>query len=372
MERELRKHFINLLIYSSLDSRQLNYLGESRDSTFNLYTESGFGDRIPIPRQSAAETVVNYFNTEEDVVELFTILLRSEGKRFYNSTLELYNPDILMKYLEKRKWIYDPEMKFFFRDPFFEREINFLKAIRIIDLRQSAGLDTLITNISTVSKTLGDKDLEWSVNLRLYDLTRESSKLIQEILNMLLVRQDLQSISFDMFTCLKELAINASKANYKLLYEKHVTAPEGITSGNNYPVFLEMFKNEIAENGNTNLYKLAQMKDKFINITFQSTNTHVGIWVTNSQNITLQEKQAILKKLGYKKGSDLFAFADENKFNEGAGMGIPLVLSVLHLYSDDPIPLKVVFYPSFIKIGFLLERSAIRRGIENKNNTATE
>ncbi|MDA3900951.1 MAG: hypothetical protein PF637_10580 [Spirochaetes bacterium] len=365
MDRVLKKHFMNLLVYSSLNTQQLNHLGEQCNSTFDLYRESGFGTTIPVPRQSAATVVVNFFTTEEEIVELFTILLKNEGKRFYNSELRLNGHEDFIKFLAKRKWIYDEQMVQFFRDPFFENEINILKQIRVIDLRNQDSLEGLMQKIEDITATLGDKDLEWSVNLRLYDLDREISMLIRKIIDMLLVRQNLQSITFDLFTCLKELAINASKANYKLLFEKLITAPEGIDSNRSYALFLRRFKEEIAENGNSNLLKMAKKKDRYINITFQSNNKGIGVWVTNNQNITALEKKAILQKLGYNSTEDLFAYADTEN-NEGAGLGIKLVLSILRIYTDEKIPLKVVFYPKFIKMGFFLDRNQIASHITER------
>jgi hypothetical protein len=366
MDRELRKRFFNLLVYSSLDTKQFNFLGQSVDSSFDIYRISGFGPTIPIPRQTAAEIIVNYFDSQEKVVELFTVLLRNEGKRFYNATLKIYDRDPFISYLEKNKWVYDRDLQLFFLDPFFENDINFLKSIRIVDLCNTTDIQSLTEKIKKASESLKDKDLEWNVNLRLYDLDREISTLVQEIIRMLLTRQNLEEITYDLFACLKELSINASKANYKLLYEKLVTAPQGIHSDTAYRLFLEMFLDEIRQNGNKNLLKMAQSKNSFINITFQSTNTGIGVWVTNNQNITQVEKEAILKKIGYTRHDNLFDFADDDEFKEGAGLGIALVLSILHHYTETDVPLKVVFYPRYIKVGFFLTRSEIIERLEKK------
>ena len=42
----------------------------------------------------------------------------------------------------------------------------------------------------------------------------------------------------------------------------------------------------------------------------------------------------------------------DDDFAEGAGCGLNLVLSILKQYCTDPEPIKVVFYPQFIKVGF--------------------
>lgn len=368
MDRELRKHFLNLLVYSSMNTQQFNFLGQSVEGTFDIYKISGFGPTIPLPRQTAAEIIINYFDSEEDVVRLFTVLLQNEGKRFYNAILKIRNRDSFIVFLSKRKWVYDVDLKHFFIDPFFEKDINFLKSIKVIDLCELNGVSVLAEKIRSASESLKDKDLEWSINLRLYDLDREISGLIQEIIKMLLVRQNLQEITFDIFTCLKELAINASKANYKLLYERLVTAPQGINTKTSYQLFLKMFLEEIENNGNSNLLKLAKQKKSYINITFQSTNAGIGVWITNSQNITSIEKEAILNKLGYSRDDNFFDFANSDDYKEGAGLGIALVLSVLHQYTEEEIPLKVVFYPKFLKMGFFLFREEITKGLKNKKS----
>ena len=46
----------------------------------------------------------------------------------------------------------------------------------------------------------------------------------------------------------------------------------------------------------------------------------------------------------------------EEEYEEGAGLGLTIIMSVLNKYSNDKVPLKVIFYPDFIKIGFSLDR----------------
>ncbi|MBN1500617.1 MAG: hypothetical protein JW982_10695 [Spirochaetes bacterium] len=354
MDPIIKNNFHNILSYS-LNSAQINFLGECLDKNFNLYKESGYGTTIPIPQQTSANIITDYFDSEEEVVQLFTILLRYEGDRFYNRILTINGREKFIKLLEKRKWVFDPDLIHFMRDPFYEHEINFLKKIRVIDLRKQLDIPGLIEEISKISTTLGKKDLEWRINLRLYDLERDSSSLIRKIIEMLLTKQNLQRVSFEMFTCLKELVINASKANYKLLFEKYITIPQGINTKNNYVHFLNMFKDEIEEHGNERLFELAKAKDKYINITFQSTNTGIEMWVINNQNISSLEKQAILKRLGHSSNFNPSDFIGDET-TEGAGLGLMLILSILKKYTDDKAPLKVIFYPSFIKIGFSLSR----------------
>ena len=355
MTGHLHKLFYKVLI-NSLSAQQVAYLGQSLDRNFDLNRAAGVSPAIPVPRQSAAETLLNYFSDEEDIVELFSILLHHEGERFYNRELMIWGKEDFINYLIKNKWTYDPDVGQFLLDPFYESEINLLKKIRVIDLCREIDIDDLVKQISSASKKMSIKDLEWRITLRLYDLDRKIGELIRQIITMLLARQNLEMYAPELFACLKELAINASKANYKRLYQKHVTEKNGVTAEFNYAAFLEAFRGEIEENGNANLLELAKKDDKFINITFQSTKDAIEIWTTNSQELSAIEKQQIMKKLGYRIPAKEDSGYDPEELMEGAGLGINIVLNALRKYSQEREPLKIVFYPGYVKIGFLLRR----------------
>lgn len=362
MLREMRNLFKNIII-NSLNTQQVNYLGEFLDSSFDLRKESGFSSTTPIPRQTAAEILILRFNNEDDIVHLFSILLRHDGERFYNRDLALWGKEDFIVMLKLQKWVYDNELKLFFRDPFYEREINFLNKIHIIDLRHKMELDKIIKNITALSKKMSIQDLEWRITLRLYDLEAHTGELIRKIIDLLLARQNLQSFTSELFFCFKELAINASKANYKLLFQKYVAEKQGIKPDDDYKKFLEMFRSEIEENGNSNLLEWARMDDRYYAITFQSSIDSIEIWVTNTQNISLIEKEQILKKLSPESldNDNFFDSGDDN--TEGAGLGLTLIVNVLKKYSSEAHPLKVIFYPDFIKIGFELKRSDIQKNL---------
>lgn len=356
MNVEINKFFQKVLT-NSLETGQTNYLGAMLDPTFNVYTESGFYTNAPLPRKTAAEVLIGYFEDEELIVRLFNIMLLNEGRRFYNAVFHIWGRDEFLRLLQRYKWIYDPVLVRLTRDPFYEREINFLKELRIIDLRNEIPVKSIIKEIEKASSKMSIKDLEWRIALRLYDLDADSGELIRKILVMLLSRQNLQEFMHEIYVCLKELAINASKANYKILFEKFVARRHGVSPDKDYVRFLKMFKDEIEQNGNRRLLELARQKDQFITLTFQSTIDSIEVWVSNSQNISLIEKQQILKKLmksdlPYKKEVD-----EDDEYVEGAGFGLNLILSILRSSSKDPEPLKVIFYPDFIKIGFELLRS---------------
>src|SRR4030043_92335 len=272
-------HLFRKVLTNSLDTAQTNYLGELLDSKFNVYNESGFYSNTPLPRKTAVDVLMNYFKTEEEAVKLFTIILENEGTRFYNSVLKIWGKKELIHLLERYKWIYDSDLNRFFLDPFYEHEINLLNKMRVIDLRDDVPVKSIIKEIEQTSAKLSVQDLEWRISMRLYDLEPQIGELIRKVIGLLLARQNLQASTDELFFCLKELAINASKANYKLLFEKNISRPQGVTPEKDYFHFLRLFRAEIEHHGNKRLLELARQKDKFITLTFQSSIDSIEIWV---------------------------------------------------------------------------------------------
>jgi hypothetical protein len=367
MGYEIKKMFYQVIV-NSLNTQQVNFLGGKIDDRFNLGHESGFGDHMPVPRQTAAQTLIEYFNDEEAFVNLFTYMLVHEGERFYNRVLAIWGKEDLMAVLRKRKWIFDHDLNHFLRDPFYEREINFLESVRLLDLRNDFPYDDIIARIEDISNRMSIRDLEWKISIRLYDFQTKTGELIKKIIRMLLARQNLQGVTEEIYLCLKELATNASKANYKLLFEKYVTAKEGITSENNYHHFLGLFKNEIGENGIRNLFELARKEDRFYNITFQSTIDSIEVWVTNNSRVSPIEKKQILKKLGILYAWERRLAGESDEFAEGAGLGLYLIQRILSNFTSEKQQISVVFYPETMKVGFQLARAALKNKIAENND----
>jgi hypothetical protein len=360
MNREIKKAFFEVVV-NSLTSQQVNFLGEQIDKRFSLKSVSGFGESMPVPRKTAAQVLVDHFTDENDIIAMFTFMIVNEGQRFYNRELVIWGKEDFIALTRKHKWIYDPGLVHFLRDPFYEREINLLKKIRIIDLRQDFPYDEIIAEIARSSRRMGIRDLEWRIAIRLYDIEKKSGELIKNIIEMLLVRQSLQQFHGEIFICLRELATNASKAGYKKLFEKYHTVPAGITAESNYPEFLRRFKDEVSENGNDRLLDLARRDDLYYTITFQSTMDSIEVWVTNNQCITLLEKRQLLKKMGMQHSWESGFDGDVDDLAEGAGLGIMLIQRVLGSLSTRKRSLSVVFYPDMMKIGFQLDRANLQR-----------
>jgi len=360
MNTEIRKLFKEV-VGVSLNSDQINVIAQKMDRTFDMHQASGFGSVIAIPGHAAAETLIHFLRTEQRVVEFFERMLDEEGKFIYDSTCKIVYKEDMLRALDKHRWIFDPETKRFFRDSFHAEQLNFLKGIEMIDLRSGTDIAALTQSIKDQAVRLKIEDLTWQITVRTFRITPEVGNLLREVISLLLAKQNLSALSGDIYTCLNELAINASKATYKVLFEKHVAAPAGIDPKISYHEFAEMFRTELDEHGDTNLSRFAQEDEKYFDIHFKSSETVISCWVTNYTTISRQEKLRLMQKLRFTLFGDNLSELLDDPQREGAGLGINLVLTILGKLSPDRHPLRPFFYPERTKIGFGLKRTELTK-----------
>lgn len=355
MNKEIRKLF-GEVVGVSLNSDQVNVIAQSMNRGFDIRNATGFGAMIAIPGHAAAEALIHFLVTEEKAVEFFERMLDQEGKFIYDSVVKIVYRDEFIKLLAKYKWIFDPDTRRFMRDPFYAEQLNFLKNIEFLDLRRAGSIGGLGAMLKEESARLKVEDLTWQVTLRTYRMSQQVAELIRDLLELLLRKQNLEQFTGEIYTALNELAINASKATYKKLFEKHVTEPAGIDSAIEYEKFAEKFRDELDEHGDTNVAKYAEQDDKYFEIHFKSTDAHISCWTTNYTTISRKEKLRLLRRLNYTLFGQNLDEVMSDPEREGAGLGINLVLTILGRISKDKHPLKPVFYQDRTKMGFVLKR----------------
>ncbi|MBI3395997.1 MAG: hypothetical protein HY042_09190 [Spirochaetia bacterium] len=334
MNKDIRKLFADV-VGVSLNSDQINVIAQQMEPTFDIRRESGFGNTIAIPG------------------------LDREGKFLYDSNCKIVYKEDMIHMLGKNKWIFDPDTKRFFRDPFHAEQLNFLKAIELIDLRKSLDVSLISTKLKEEAVRLKLEDLNWQITVRTYRLGRETAALLQDVITLLLSKQELGGLVSPFYSCLNELAINASKATYKVLFEKYVTRAHGVDPVMDYDRFMQMFRTEVEENADENLARMAQADDKYFDIQFKSTDNTVSCWTTNYTTISRPEKLRFMQRLKFPIFGEEMIDASEDPHREGAGLGINLVLAILAKFSSDKQPLKPVFYPDRTKVGFVLKRTEL-------------
>ena len=362
--KDIRK-FLYKAIIQALNTDQVNHIGNLIDRKFDVGRISGFENVTSMPKTTAAETVIKYFQKSEDLIRYYEIMLNYHGRFLYDSYVHVKNRQEFINVLYKKGWIYDPDLQLFLKDNFFFDDINFLESIRVLDLRKEVNFNELLTRIKKAGENLRAIDLEWSIDMRMYGLTREVDELMQSTIEMLLAKQNLTPFTYNIYFCLRELAMNAGKAGYKHLYEKYLTKEKESSGEYDYTEILRLFRDEIYENRDMRLVELARKEDLYFDLYYKSNKHSISIWTQNYTPISKIEKIRLLDRLHISLFDDEDRFINiDDQYAEGAGMGIMMVMNILKSLYPGKEPLKVVFYPNSTKIGFVIFRADMEKMLD--------
>ncbi len=113
--KKVRK-LLHEILHGSLLTEQINHLGRDVDPKFSVAAVSGYGDKIVIPRQVAATCVIDYFNTDERLLEFVAYMLSREGQGATGGIINLKGTPALLQLLKEHNWVYDREGARFQRD----------------------------------------------------------------------------------------------------------------------------------------------------------------------------------------------------------------------------------------------------------------
>ena len=166
------------------------------------------------------------------------------------------------------------------------------------------------------------------LTFRLTSLPHESHALLDRILEVYLEELGQEQILEPLSYCLKELIINAQKANTKRLYfeEKGLD----ILNDQDYETGMRDFRRESAERLE---HWLVQLKEKglVIGVTFHTTGGSLAISVRNSAELTPREQTRIFDRIARARAFHSFveALAQPLDSTEGAGLGILILLQFL-------------------------------------------
>jgi HD-like signal output (HDOD) protein len=166
------------------------------------------------------------------------------------------------------------------------------------------------------------------LTFKLTSLPHESHALLDRILEAYLVELGQERIMEPLSYCLKELIINAQKANTKRLYfaEKGLD----ITSEADYDSGMHDFRSETLKNIEHWLEQLKK-RGEFIAVTFHAKSGSLSISVRNRSELTAREQARIFDRIARARAFHSFveALAQPADTTEGAGLGIMILLQFL-------------------------------------------
>ncbi len=172
--------------------------------------------------------------------------------------------------------------------------------------------------------------------MKFYVLDEDTERKIEKMLLDIFSTYGKSEYGGVIFTCVKELIINAAKANLKrVLFEEHNM---NIDDEKEYIAGMLRFRDELTTANILKYFSKLTAKDYWVKLIVEHTKDGVCIEVINNAHITKIEEQRLRDKL--KKAmqyTDIAQFyMEQGDEIEGAGMGIALVIMLLKGIDVDP------------------------------------
>lgn len=172
--------------------------------------------------------------------------------------------------------------------------------------------------------------------LQFYIITETVERQMELALGVIFQKFNKMDYAGVLYTCLKELIINAAKANLKrILFEE---AKIDIDDEEQYIKGMMVFKNKLTELAFHEFEQNLKDHKFWIEISFSFDDNGVRIEVMNSAHITKIEDRRLREKLRkamqYKDIAQFYL--EQGDEIEGAGMGIALVVMLLKGMDVDP------------------------------------
>lgn len=180
-----------------------------------------------------------------------------------------------------------------------------------------------------------EKNLQIAINngkiIRLisYSMSDDVEKKLDSIIHNILEKYNKVDFKAIIYPCVKELAINGTKANLKRIFfeEKNLD----IANDKEYDKGMEEYRMFMTEENAIEYGKKARQRGLYVRISFTYDENGMRIEVINNTTITPQEERRLREKLGkIMKYENLIDFYTDNVDNtEGAGMGLALITTIL-------------------------------------------
>ena len=170
------------------------------------------------------------------------------------------------------------------------------------------------------------------VRIEAFSVSDAVEKKVKDILSLYLEGTGCEEIHSSLYTVIKELLINAVKANYKNIYFENYD-PKKSVAMLNYETALKLFKLEMGRDQAVHFERKAREKDIRADVVFARNDGLLHVHVANPASMSDIELNNVQKKLAYARKcqdiSEYFLEEEEDPHKEGAGLGLILIIMVL-------------------------------------------
>jgi putative nucleotidyltransferase with HDIG domain len=166
------------------------------------------------------------------------------------------------------------------------------------------------------------------LSFKTYTLPHETEIYLDKVLESFLAELGQAKLKEPLSYCLRELAVNAKKANTKRVYFQEKKLDLG--KDQDYELGMKTFKQETFDNLPYYLQKQKEM-GLYIKIVFQTKGKTLNIMVRNNVEITRKEQIRVFDRLARSRAFSSLeeAFATVLDSSEGAGLGIVILVLMM-------------------------------------------
>ena len=170
------------------------------------------------------------------------------------------------------------------------------------------------------------------LTVKTFTLPHETELYLGEILEIFLKELGQEALKDPLTYCLRELAVNAKKANTKRVYfhEKGLN----ILDDNEYLSGMEKFKMETLDNIEHWL-SLQKEAGYYIKVIFQIRNQNLNLFVCNNAEITQKEQIRVYDRIARSRAFKSLEEALATVLDDSEGAGLGIVIMVLMLKKLD-------------------------------------
>ncbi|MDC7226462.1 MAG: HDOD domain-containing protein [Spirochaetales bacterium] len=166
------------------------------------------------------------------------------------------------------------------------------------------------------------------VTIKSFKLPHETEMYIEEVLGVYLNKFGQGELKDRIAYCMRELAVNAKKANTKRVYfsEKNLD----INNPDDYAKGMESFKQETLDNINYWLEK-QQEAGLYIKVVFHSTDNAITMSIKNNVLISQKEQMRVYDRIARSRAFESMEEALSSVLDDSEGAGLGIVILVLML-----------------------------------------
>ena len=183
------------------------------------------------------------------------------------------------------------------------------------------------------AKALSASEAGKTIRIPMYSVTDAVEKNVRIVLQAYLDMYNCSELKGSLYTIIKELIINAVKADFKNVYFENYQPKNVNNAVVEYETALKLFNLEMRRERGIHLEKLARARDIHADILFSCVNGLLYVEITNPVGMTEIEFANVQRKLASaRKCADIteyFMEEEDDTHKEGAGLGLILINMIL-------------------------------------------